>query len=347
MLLATAGALVIAGPVATEWVLGRAEDGHDSSRRTARDSDAEILEQALRIEANRGFAAWLSTPLESMPNPMPRRIGLPNPKWQDHDRAAHRATDDRLAGSGAAALHEIVASIDAAYAEALDRQFGTPPYRTAPKTWHYDGDRSGAVVSEALNRKHASIMSAHGLREIDRTIGPDYDWIVARSIDACRPIAEAIVVAVTGRPPAEVPARDRVDALASYVQNAVPYRTDSEEVRRRIHGDSRERFGVMTPLMALLHGGDCDSKALLLATLIRSLDREVSLAVLKVPSMPNDGTMPVDHAVLGVGIAPKAGERTLKSPSGELVLVETTSDWGIGELPKDLDLSRLEIDEVH
>lgn len=101
-----------------------------------------------------------------------------------------------------------------------------------------------------------------------------------------------------------------------------------------MHGDAAERFRLMT----LPRGGDCDSEPLLLAVLIRSVDRHLPLALINVRAPDSRVAVAGDHTILAVGVPPGPDERTLRCGSGALTLIETTDDWGIGRPSDDTDL---------
>ena len=109
------------------------------------------------------------------------------------------------------------------------------------------------------------------------------------------------------------------------MQNAVPYHKVDDQ-RHDLVDDGKTRCGLRTPAEALLDGGDCDTKSLLLATLIRSIDTETPLALVYCMS----GNTP--HMILAIGCGTQPGEQCITVNNTPMVLVESTSDWDIGHV---------------
>jgi len=109
--------------------------------------------------------------------------------------------------------------------------------------------------------------------------------------------------------------RDEFGAFTSFVQG-LRY-GESPEV-----GDGKHRFGLSMPLWALATGtGDCDTRAVLLAALTRSIRLcEVHLV--------RDADH--QHMLAAAEIPVLAGDRFVRSQGRTLVLVETTDEWPIG-----------------
>ena len=85
-----------------------------------------------------------------------------------------------------------------------------------------------------------------------------------------------------------------MEALAGYVQAAVPYRTIKGPQDDLVQ-DGNQRCGLRTPVATLMAGGDCDSKSLLLASLLRAVDPRIPVALVHCMS----GDTP--HMILAVG----------------------------------------------
>jgi hypothetical protein len=154
-------------------------------------------------------------------------------------------------------------------------------------------------------------------------------WHVKTSTRLLTAVAQAIVAAVTGRELAAATDRAVVEALTSYVQNAIPYR------RIRERADGKYRYGYRTPLTTLLTGGDCDSKSMLLICLIRSIRPHLPLALIHIDSGE-------PHAMLAVGGIAKDGELRKTFGGVEYVLIESTADWDIGRISDDSDQESIE-----
>lgn len=112
-------------------------------------------------------------------------------------------------------------------------------------------------------RKQSAIM--HGIYLGDSHYSIYCLWHLLTCVKDLKPISESIVLAYTGKPHKNANEREVIDALTSYVQNAIPYRRIGDL------SDGKERWGYRTPLMTILKGGDCDSKSMLLICMVRSL----------------------------------------------------------------------------
>jgi hypothetical protein len=90
-----------------------------------------------------------------------------------------------------------------------------------------------------------------------------------------------------------------------------------------------ERCGVRTPGPTLKRGADCDSKALLLAAMIRSVNDRVPLVLvsLTVTGRP--------HMLLGVGVPARDCDAILDYRGRRYVLIEVTSALGVGLMAPD------------
>jgi hypothetical protein len=304
------------------------------------------LAETLRMPNNTAFRAWLSKPVAELTKPSPRIIALPHSAWTDESNSIDVIDGVRWKSERPPDRFEIRSSIDAALAEAIDRQFGIPGDYEPPRYWYYEGDGGRAALQGAMNSRRERVRRAHGFVDRADSVAPDYEWLIDHSRDACRPIAEEILRSVNGRGPRATDARTRVEALTSYVQNAIPYIRDFDDERSQLHGDASGRFGLMTPLMTLIRGGDCDSKSMLLASLIRSVDREVPLLLVTCRTPGTENGPVEDHALLAVGIPAQADEQTLIWESVEYVLIETTSDWGVGSLSEDTELANCSVDRL-
>jgi hypothetical protein len=101
--------------------------------------------------------------------------------------------------------------------------------------------------------------------------------------------------------------------------------------------DGKMRCGLRTPIATLFEGGDCDSKALLLACLVRAVDGDMPLSLVYCA----DENRP--HMVLAAGCARNADEQSVAVDGRAQVVIETTSDWDIGHLGSGIDLSEAEV----
>ena len=222
--------------------------------------------------------------------------------------------------------------IDAAAAEAIRRHYGIPK----AAIWASDAPGCRAAIDDYI----ASKASLHGVDVVQRGDGLQYryspGWLVLASAPFVERLAAFVVLAASGRRPDALSDRAIVEALAGYVQAAVPYQlVDHSEVQGQFQG------GLRTPLMTLLEGGDCDSKCLLLATLIRSLRPSVPMEIIFV--MGDEASTRNDHAVLSVGVPPQNSEWKRNMACGmKGVLIETTNTWGIGHGFREREFTNLE-----
>ena len=95
-------------------------------------------------------------------------------------------------------------------------------------------------------------------------IGPDYAWMVRRSEEVVKPLAERLL-ALAERAGANSP-RQRVEVFASFVQSFRYHRSAEGRL-----SDGKQRMGVQMPAETLFtRAGDCDSLSVLLVSLVRS-----------------------------------------------------------------------------
>jgi len=204
----------------------------------------------------------------------------------------------------------VAAGIDLARATAMERAFG---YRIDRAVIRYRDDAELVAKRSSLDR----VLADHGVlrrRTGDGDVlSPDYQWMISASIEDVRPLAKAILAEARARGARGL--RDEFGAFTSFVQG-LRY-GESPEV-----GDGKHRFGLSMPLWALATGtGDCDTRAVLLAALTRSIRLcEVHLV--------RDADH--QHMLAAAEIPVLAGDRFVRSQGRTLVLVETTDEWPIG-----------------
>jgi hypothetical protein len=151
---------------------------------------------------------------------------------------------------------------------------------------------------------------------------PDYEWIVGRSRDDVRNVAERL---------SGVYRRSGLDTerglhrvVASFVQSIEygipqPWRTGKQ-------GEEIWNFGIATPV-ELLHNkwGDCDSKCLLFASLLENF-----------PGQNVVFLVGNDHMFAGVRDIPRRGDRYVTLSGVSYVLIELTDLWPLGRIPSDM-----------
>jgi len=265
--------------------------------------------------SNAAFEAWLRTPTD-LPTVSPR-IVRHSIAWADGTPAIVYENGRRLRDPSIEPWRfQVSVRIDVARAEAVEQHFGAP---MDALQYSYRSEAEG----KRLERLEQDKLAHHGLRLLptnDAQVGvlePDFQWL----IDTCRadinPVAQAVLKETDrvlaergGTRPATV--RDRVEAVFRFIQ-AIPYETIPELP------DGKDRCGLRTPLLTLLRGGDCDSKSVLMASLLRAAClAECAVVTLQM----KDGS---GHAILGIRVPTKQGDRTIEHEGRTYVLAEAAS----------------------
>jgi hypothetical protein len=203
-------------------------------------------------------------------------------------------------------------SIDLARALAMERAFG---YEIDRAVIRYGDDAELVAKRESLD----AVLALHGVQRKHQKDGdvlaPDYDWMIDACLNDVRPVAKAILADARRRGASGL--REEFGAFASFVQQ-LKYGDTPDP------GDSKHRFGLATPLWCLATGvGDCDTRAVLLIALTRSIRLcEVHLV--------RDADH--QHMLAAAAIPVVAGDRILRPQGKTLVLVETTDEWPIGRV---------------
>jgi len=275
--------------------------------------------------------------------------------WEDHSSRIVRFEGDRaiIDRNRPPTRYEIEVPIDVSLAEELEAHFGFP--RHALAFWY----RSPEELLERLDAQQYALEACgmrfvpadgstgelnmprnrNGVRERggadgpDRrtgSIGPDYQYLLDHSRDALRPVAQEILRKAKAAGARDL--RSQLAALASFVQHldyVIPPKL----------ADGKERAGLRTPLATMIWGGDCDSKSLLLAGLVRSVDL-CDATLVHVDNVPDGAPRPagsraddaVGHMIAGFNVPARPEDFTIDQGRQRYVLVETTSDWRIGRI---------------
>jgi hypothetical protein len=296
--------------------------------------DPAALERALAMPQNADFKAWYESD-HGFETPRGDRHFIPSTGWEDGSNCIERWDGDTryLRPGCRPAAFQLKVSVDRAYGEALESHFGFP-IGVLERVACRPNDGSCDAVEAAVE----STLAQHGIRCTPELIVPDHQWIMDRSVPELRAVAISVINAVHGAG-AATDRRDRIAALTSFVQNAVPYRP-VRGAKDDLMRDGKSRCGLRTPIATLFEGGDCDSKALLLATLIRAVDATVPLALVHCMS----GDEP--HMCLAVGCDRAADEVALDTDTGIMLVVETTSDWDLGRVSAATDLQDVELSRL-
>lgn len=315
-----------------------------------------VVDRDLAIPENAPLVAWLNTPRPGLMPVTPRWLPLPHWKWEDHSNRVYVENGNEYLSERDPLRFSVRVAVDHALADAIERQFGYPVDAQQPSSWSFGEGGARAPLDRILQEKAREIESAHGYKVTDNMRGPDYEWLIDVSASTCALVAPAVIKSHSGKSVAEATTRQRLEALTSFVQNAIPYRLEVEGEMARRHADGKDRFGIRPPAATLLRGGDCDSKSLLLAALLRSVDRSLPIALVHVKCTGAGRPGPEPHTILGVALPdPLASEQTATVGDRRLTLIETTHgsydvenpfDFGIGEIADDTDWSDSRVDWI-
>lgn len=137
----------------------------------------------------------------------------------------------------------------------------------------------------------------------EKAIKPDHVRYMKELTDVLIPLSQAFYekVVVTSD------AREYFNLLLGWVQS-IPY--DALDNRAQSNGS-----GFAPPAQLLNENrGDCDSKSVLTASIARAFLPDTSMVLILLP----------DHALLGVALTPRKGEKTLDANGETYVLIEPT-----------------------
>jgi hypothetical protein len=189
-----------------------------------------------------------------------------------------------------------------------------------PKSWttfSYQNEEELAKKQEELSKK----ASAHGIKMLEKgnKFSVDYDWVVNHSANPIYSVAKTIRSAA--RKKGYRSTRELIGAFASFVQS-LEYRIPPNN-RTNDEGEEILTAGAMMPLETLSNGwGDCDSKSMLFAALVKSINlADVCFIVMD------------EHLFAGVKIRPSQDDQTIRFNNKEWVLLELTDAWPIGRVP--------------
>lgn len=177
------------------------------------------------------------------------------------------------------------------------------PSRAAMRDALRGAERVAQTELERFARREGFVVDGKGL------IVPDHVREARSSVGAVRGLAAALAKGVPDEQP-----RAFADRALGFVQ-AIPYE------RRGAAGDA----GFRRPLSLLVRNkGDCDGKSVLFLALMRARFPKVPLVLVLVPG----------HALVGIGLEPRAGETTVGHEGARYVLVEAVgpAQSAIGEV---------------
>ncbi len=199
--------------------------------------------------------------------------------------------------------------------EATIEQFGVPRSWTSLK---YTDAKDLEEKQQALQNKAAH----HGIKMMKNgnQFAVDYKWVIRESVRDLRDVAK--VIRSTARRQGYRSRRELVGAFAAFVQS-LHYRIPPDS---RFNDDGEEILtaGAMMPIETLSkQWGDCDSKSMLFASLVRSINLvNVSFIVMD------------DHLFTAVQLAPTKEDFSINHDGDEWVLIELTDAWPVGRVPE-------------
>jgi hypothetical protein len=136
-----------------------------------------------------------------------------------------------------------------------------------------------------------------------KAVKPDHLRYISENTATLLPIAQAVY----DRLPTNSETRAYVNLVLSWVQS-IPY----NELKNRLTSNGA---GYLPPLSVVANNqGDCDSKTVLMASLIRSLLPNVNMTMVFLPN----------HALLGIVLPFRTNEQTLDVDGLEYLLMEPT-----------------------
>ncbi|MBL9140468.1 MAG: hypothetical protein JNK53_01260 [Phycisphaerae bacterium] len=306
---------------------GSFADAQAAYEALAMQQDADRL---LEMPQNEPLARFLQEHL-SLVQPAPRvesfRLRWEDPRGQVlHEGCRETKTyDPRLPKVEA----DVVVPFDLAAAEAMESRFGCPdPF---PTIW---GRSDVAWAMPALEQRVREVLRVRGLVYDGESVRIDYAGLVEQSLPGLVAVVPEVlrvfprIANQAGRPP-------EVVALVSLVQRGVRYVAIPRQ-------PGWENGGMRSPLMTLRYGGDCDSKSVLLAALLRVVNARLPIVLITTKGgapIPGDSE---NHMLLGVAIPATECDATIRHQGVDYVLIETTDGWGIGVAPDGFDAATIE-----
>ncbi|MBT4530470.1 MAG: hypothetical protein HOC27_04640 [Phycisphaerae bacterium] len=190
-----------------------------------------------------------------------------------------------------------------------------------PKSWTsitYTDKADLQKQQKAIQQK----ASRHGIKmddNMDKYI-VDYKWVINQSTRKLRDVAKTI--RSEARRNGYRSRRELVGAFASFVQS-LDYKIPPDR-RQNEDGEEILTVGAMVPLDVLSkQWGDCDSKSMLFASLVQSIDLvDVVFIVMK------------EHLFAAVDLRPEKDDQSILHNRDDWVLIELTDAWPIGRVPE-------------
>lgn len=252
-------------------------------------------------------------------------------KWQSFKQ--NRAADLQLARGQQLAgrdykrapngpTHEIRISIDLDQKEDAKHSFGAPAHI---KKRHLLENRKDPSKHEEL----ISNLSERGIRVVyDNVDQPnfeiDYAWGIAQSKRTVETVAQLIEPLVSQQ--SYDPQRRLMAAIASFVQS-LKFKEPPSFYKK---GNKKfKTSGLTMPLETLYEGhGDCDTKAVLFATLMAQLAPTTHIIFLK--QLQGDAR----HMLVGVRGKPLRNDQKVTIQGAHYIVLEMNHPWPVGQIPR-------------
>jgi hypothetical protein len=191
-----------------------------------------------------------------------------------------------------------------------------------PKSWTSFSYRTDKELAEKQNELKQNA-AKHGItmHEGGNQFSVHYDWVISQSKSSMRNIAKTI--RSSARRKGYRSQRALVGAFTSFVQS-LTYRIPPD-FRTTDDGEKILTAGAMMPLETLSkQWGDCDSKCMLFASLVRSIDLvDVCFIVMN------------NHIFAAVQLRSQQEDHSVRYKNKDWILVELTDAWPIGRVPTD------------
>lgn len=189
-----------------------------------------------------------------------------------------------------------------------------------PKSWtsfSYQTDEELVQKQKELKQNAAK----HGISMHDdgNRFSVHYDWVISKSKRSLQDAAKTI--RSSARRNGYRSKRELVGAFTAFVQS-LTYRIPADH-RMNDEGEKILTAGAMMPLETLSkQWGDCDSKCMLFASLVQSIDLvDVCFIVIN------------DHIFAGVQMRAQQDDHVVRHKNKDWILVELTDSWPIGRVP--------------
>ncbi len=195
-----------------------------------------------------------------------------------------------------------------------------------PEAW---GRRTVCYTTQAeLKRKEAEFIRSVAARGIKLTEGKvdggkvDWEWIVENSKADMNPLVKSL--RGLAQQNGYRNQRQLIAVLASFAQS-MEYSIPAETRITKNYGTVKTG-GATMPIETLYTGrGDCDTKALLFASMIANIPRQKIIFLF--------GNV---HLFVGIRGVPRRGDHFVNSQGAKYILIEMTTPWPVGHVSQEL-----------